>query len=396
MPNNVLIGQPTTSGTMPDAFPQYRALGAGFTDRVLLLGHGPLVLNDIYQVTDIRQAVNDLGADSNCPLLRGLLELYYGGARDIFLMAVAPMSELIDEPLRDHTWYTTYSNRLNVTYDILLDYDLPQIIVPLNAPYFDAKGVDFLTPLANHCGRAFDQATSDNNATNSGDIRMGIIGTSTGLMGDTEVSIMSTDTRLSNLGDDGKFVSVVVGSGIVNIKEMPAMYTSALAASAAAELSQLPYNRSLTWTKLRNILNLNTRFSPTQTDQLTQAKLNPVVLTTLGARGQSFQTVIMTDNTLGLDGSDYWSIVQVRLAMYIIDSVRAMGRRYLGTIGFGQFKQDVQNFFLTLKSSSFVKDCSINVARDDIDPNTVNVDISFTPFFGLRQISFTVNVGPAN
>jgi hypothetical protein len=390
---------------MPDAFPQYRVLANGFTDRIFLLGHGPtidgdnisnsLYLNDPYQVVDIREAVNKLQANSDCPLLKGLLELYYGGARDIFLMAVAPMLEYqSDVNNRDHSWYNTYRTRLNTAYNLLLDWDLPQIIIPLNAPYYDAKGVDFLTPLANHCGRAFDQVGSTANDPNSGNIRLGFMGTSFGAASDTITSILSTDPRLASVGDDGKFVSIIVGEGVVNIREMPTLYTAPLVISAAAELSQLSFNKSLTYTKLRNVMNLVSRFSKNQLDQLTQAKLNPITSTTLGLRGRAFESVVLTDNTLGIDGSDYWSLVQIRLAGYIIDRIRSMGRRHLGDVGFGQFKQDVQIFFAGLITSNYVKDCTISVNKGSSD--IVLVDVSFTPYFGLRQISFTVNVGPAN
>lgn len=390
MPNlseNVYI-RPTLQGMMRES-PHYQVLGVGLTDRVFLLGHADgLSLNDPHQVVDIQEAVNLLGADAVSPLLRGLLEAYYGGARDIWIMAVAPMSEYTDDPtLRNSGWYTTYRNRLQAAYDMLSEWDLVQILVPLTAPYYDAKGIDFLTPLATHCAGAFAV---------TGTIRIGLIGTQTGPITQAAVTAMATDVRRNNIGEDGKFVSIIVGEGVFNNREMPTAYTNSLVTAAAAELSQLPYNRGLTHRTLPNIMSLSTQMTLAQLTQLTDAKLNPIALSTLGERGIPFQTVILTDNTLGVTGTDYWSIVQVRLVLHVIDMVRALARRYLGTIGYGSFRQEVGEFFQSLLMGNTVRDYSLNISRDLADPYKVLVDIAIKPYFGIRQINFVVDVGPSN
>lgn len=421
-----LYSQPSVSyldkfgGTaMPKAFPQYSNLGNGLTDRIFLIGHGPdsMAINDPYQVVDIREAVNKLEADADCPLLRGLMELYYGGARDIFLVSAAPMSEYEpDITRRDDLWYQNYANELQVTYDMLLDWDLVQILVPLNAPYFDSHTADFLTPLVEHCARAFDQRGSVNNSPNTGNIRIGLIGTK--YITDDEkiwlsprgpfpgpnlfpgpqdvVDAMVDDPRLELLGEDGKFVAVIVGEGVVNLPEMPTPYMASLHTSAAAELCQLPYNRSLTYTKLRNTMSLGLRFSKEEIDAMSEMKLNVVDTTTLGWRNVPYETVILTDNTLGVTGSDFWSLVQVRLSMHIIQMVRALGRRYLGSVGLGQFKQDIQTYLVSLIKSDYVRDANCIINRDLTDSSVVNVDITFTPYFGIRQINFSISIGPTS
>lgn len=384
-PENLYI-MPTVVGQMHESA-NYQTLGVGFTDRIFLLGHADgLKINDPYQVVDIQEAINVLQAKSDSPLLRGLLEAYYGGARDIWIVAAAPMSEYQPDPaLRTNAWYTTYRNRLTTTYTILKDWDLVQIIVPLTAPYYDAKGIDFLTPLAAHCAGSF---------VNTGSIRIGLIGTQTGPISQAMVTAMANDPRRLTLGDNGKFVSVIIGEGVFNNREMPTAYNTALTTAAAAELSKLPYNRGLTYSSLSNVLSVSTRMSDSQLAQLCSARLNPVSVSTLGERGIPFQSRLLTDNTLGATGTDYWSLVQMRLVLHVIDMVRALGRRFLGSIGYGTFKLEVNNFMRSLLLSNFLREYTLDISRDTKDPLKVLVDISLRPYFGLRQINFIVDVGP--
>lgn len=67
-------------------------------------------MNDPYQVNDMQEAINLLRADSTSPLLRGLLEVYNAGARDIWLVAAAPMEEYV----------SNIDERLDLTQDAYL------------------------------------------------------------------------------------------------------------------------------------------------------------------------------------------------------------------------------------------------------------------------------------
>lgn len=386
-PENLYI-QPTLTGTMWES-PDYQVLNVGLTDRIFLLGHADgLEMNDPYQVIDIREAVTKLGADSNSPLLRALLECYYSGARDIWLVAAAPMSEYKDPVDRDQAWYQAWAAHLTNTYNLLADWDIVQILVPLDAPYYDAMGVDFLLPLASHCNDAFAL---------TGSIRIGLIGTQTGPLTDDNVMAMATDPRLDLVGDAGKFVAVVVGEGVLNTKELPTLYTCPLVTAAAAELCQLPKDRGMTYRNLSYISQLVTRPTSAHKEILTNAKLNPVALTSLGDRGGQYEAVILTDNTLGTTGTDYWSLAQVRLVMEVIEAVRTYGRRIPGApsgVAFDAFKRDVQNYFLQLMAGNVVRDFTLNINRSTFDYKVL-VDISIKPYFGLRQINFVTAVGPA-
>jgi hypothetical protein len=160
MPVN--ISPPSLSGTMRES-PLYQTMGVGLTDRVFLLGHADgLALNDPYQISSLQEAINLLGADPAQPLLRAMLEAYYGGCRDLYLVAAAPQSEYVDQ-LSDRltpkfggqNFYQRYFDRLTATYDLLLQYDLLQIVVPVEASFAGTGATDFLGQLTSFCQNAY-------------------------------------------------------------------------------------------------------------------------------------------------------------------------------------------------------------------------------------------------
>lgn len=358
--------------------PAYRALNVGMTDRVFLLGHGDgLPLNDPYQLTTIKDAVNVLGADHSCPLLRGALEAYYAGARDIWLMAVAPMSEVDSGDELYHT-------RLIAGYEILKLYDLPNIIVPLGASLF-SEDADFLTQLANHCSESFGIC---------GTIRIGIIGDTLALNTESIAEIIE-DERLTSLVDKGKFVFPILGEGVINLQEMPVAYATNLSAVSAGLLSTLRLSNGLTYRKLPNVAFVSgPPLTNEQIDALLGAKLNVAVRSAAGRRGRPFEILVSSDNTLGETGSDFWSLSQVRLVAKIIERVHILGRSHIGTIGYGDFKQKVQEYFVSLGMENIIRDFDLNINRSPLDRNTIDISASVLPYFGIRQISFKTEIGP--
>lgn len=380
-----LVTAPTLAATMTES-PDYRVLDVGLTDRIFLLGHSSAPLYSPYQVVDVQEAINWLEADVNSPLLKALVEAYYGGARDIWLMTVATMDDY--EPSldsRDQMYYQKYADQLQVAYDLLLDWDIPQIIVPVDAPFYDSKGIDFLTPLATHCAQGFSV---------TGAIRYGVLGTRMSAITDVDVDAMQLDARLGNLGDDGKFVFVIVGEALFQFKEVPTVYTASLAAATAAELCRLPLNQSMVYRKLTTPINIVGNLKPSHISKLADAKLNPATRSVRGERGDVFEVVCATDNTLGRTGSDYWSLLQVRLVQHVIEDVRMMGNRHLGTVGFGEFKREVQSYFYEMMMGNLIRNFQLDIARDSVDQTKVLVNISIQPHFGIRELAVGILVGP--
>lgn len=386
---------PKLKGTMRESA-AYRTLNAGLTDRLFLLGHADgLSLNDPFPVVDVQAAINKLQANTDSPLLRALFEAYYSGAKDIWLVATAPMSEYdptvttrntVQSVLGNKTFYQKYKERLDTTYALLLEWEHPQIIVPVEASFYNAGGVDFLTQLSNHCSQGF---------INTGCIRVGILGTR-GALDSSSVSTLANDARLKTQGSAGKFVMVAVGEGLVNNKEMPIAYSTSVAVSAAAELSRLPLNRGLTYRVLSNIVRPSqSLFTADEREKLALAKLNPLVQTAVGRRGAIFQTALFTDNTLGEDGSDFWSLVQVRLVSRVNDKIRNLGRQHIGNATFAEFKQQVEEYLFGLASNDLLREFTVDIRRSPEERTKVLVDVSLLPYFGVRSLSFSIEVGPS-
>lgn len=370
----------------------YRRMGAGLTDRIFLLAHdSSLPLNDPYPVSSMHEAVRALDGNTQSPLLLSLMEAYYSGARDIWLVAAAPLEEYepdLDE--RGPAYYETYRDRLNATYDVIKYFDAAQIVVPVDAPFNST--VDFLGPLVNYCVEAF---------TLSGNIHLGVMGTR-GTIDDATVDAMINDPRLgfdeegiAVLGQAGKFVSVFVGDGTYHLKELPLNHTSSVAVGVAAVMSQLPLDRGMTYRKINNIINTSGDIAQANIEKLAAARLNPVSRNLRGRRGNPFEVIAFTDNTLAWDGSDFWSLVQTRLAAVVSHEVRAMGQRRLGTIGYDIFRDEVETYLAALVTDGVIRGYDLFVRRDLVDKGRVLVDIDLEPYFGLRRIHVSNKVGPA-
>ena len=397
-----LLDVPSLYGIMRES-PAYSDLGFGATDQIFLIGHGSgLTLNDPYRVESMQDAVNRLGADVESPLLKALLEVYNIGARDIWLVAAAPMSEYIPEiddrfapraEWDDNNFYERYLERLHTTYAILEDYDYPEIIVALEAPFYYTGGVDFLTPLVYHCTAAFET---------TGKARLGIIGTRKETWIDSDITAMREDGRLSiGYGSPGKFVTVVHGEGIYSLPQMPFNYTYSYEATAAAILAISPPDRGLTYANSRMVKSLiGSTLTDEQLNSLSNVRINPIIKTTKGKRGQPYEVVLATDNTLSDEGSDYWSIVQMRLVAKVLDAIVDIGNRHVGGVQFDKFKRDVQEFMTNLVANTYIRSYTLDIRRNRYNASgrspfedKAQVDVSVKPYFGVRELFFTVETG---
>lgn len=387
-----LLQAPKLSGVMYQTT-EYSNLGIGLTDQVMVLGHADgLDLNTPYPVTDMHDMVQRMNADATSPLLRGMLEAYYAGARDLWVVAVAPMSEYVQDPdERDDEFYETYLERLTTAYDLLVDFETPQLIVPLDAPIFGAGDVDFLTPLANFCKDSFDI---------TGSVKIGFIGTVLPVISAELIDEMVADERLDSLGSAGKFVMTIIGSGMMNMVEVPFSYSTSPIAAMAGMCSDQLWDRGLTYTRIPNVIAMDfPEFKKDQLKKLCDAKLNPLAKTTRSRRGLSNEIILLSDNTLGMNGTDFWSINQVRLVMHCIEGIKLLGNRHLGTTGYMSFQDDVTQFMVSMVGNDMIREYTLEMelvkatvkGRGTI---AANVDVTLKPYGGLRDISFTAKVGP--
>lgn len=396
MATNYLLSRPTLQGTMRES-PDYGVMGVGLTDTILLIGHADAdVMYNPYQVLNIQEAINFLNGDSNSPLVRGLLEAYNNGCKDIWVYPAAPMSEYqSDLTLRiSQGFYSTYFNRLTQVYATIREWDVFHIIVPLEAPHYYTGSVDFTNQLIDHCSSTFAY---------TGAVCMGVLGTRIpdGMNAKT-ISNLVNDTRLKVLDDDGKFVMIVVGEGLITNPQLSTSYSSALSTQIATIMATALLNRSVAGILLPHVASVvGFDMTSAQLSTLSQAKLNPIVRTTKAKRGLAYQNKLLTDNTLGKDGSDFWSMGQMRLIANCVNQIRAYGWNFIGSRNNGLFEEAVSQYLVTLQRNGYIKQFSLNfdyqsaTARTVVDSKqTVNVNVSITPIFGIRNIFFNVLTGP--
>ena len=379
-----LISAPNLTAKIYES-PLYQTMNVGFTDTIFLFGHADgRRLNDPYVVVSMREALRQFNNDADSPLVRAALEVYYAGARDIWLVSVAPMSEY--EPSldnRDAAYYQTYADRLQEAYDALVEWDVSEIVVPLEAPF--NSSVDFLGPLAAFC---------QNSYVTTGAAQLGILGTR-GPIDTDDVEAMIADPRIPLLGDMGKWVSIYVGDGLYRFDELPTTHNTSVATTVAAEISQLPLNRGMTYYPLRNINSMvGPRLTKDQINRLAEAKINAVGPNIRGRRGVPFQIVSYTDNTLAPDNSDFWSLTTMRLAARAMDEIRGMGKRRLGTIGYPEFQQEVYNYLTGLLTTDQIRSYDVAFNRDQYELNKVYVDLTLQPYHATREIFVSLTVGP--
>lgn len=390
MANN-LLSKPTLSGLMRES-PNFKLTNTGQTDSILLIGHADaLVLYEPYQVVDIKQAVNFLKADIQSPLMRGLLEAYNGGCKDIWLYAAAPMSEYVItadnrfEIVGGKTFYQRWFDRLTAAYLALSDWDFADIVVPIEAVFYDAGGVDFATQLTNFCANTF---------LVTGAVCLGVLGTRINLPTQTAITNMVNDSRIANIGDGGKFVIVAVGEGIIQHPQVSNSYSGSLAVQVAANLATISLGRSIAGVKLPGVSALvGPNYTTAQIEAMTQAKLNPLVRTQRGKRGGTFEVRMLTDNTMGADGSDYWSMAQMRIVANCINRVRSYGQAFIGESLNDKFAEAVEDYLNLLRDNEYIRDFTLSISPENLRSSRLDVTISIRPIFGIRNIFFAVEVG---
>lgn len=434
-----LYSAPRLSGVMRES-PAYTNMGNGITDRIVLLGHiDGLPLYDPYLVLNLQDAVNAANADTTSPLLRSLFEAYYSGGRDIWIVPVAPMDEYVADltqrlsagsgrgtvawgegpgQLQVQTWfdkinqmrasrgveqytaptqsewnnfnfYERFYQRLKLAYEVLINQDISQLLCPVEALFNRTGSVDFLSQLSGYC---------EEHLTHTGSIAIGVLGTRMDVLNtdiDTVVQEVLADSRLESSEEGSKFVSVVFGEVSINLQEMINSYSAPVAACALGLLSNLPMSRS--WINQT----IPVAVSPVGQDlkkanivALSEKKINCITRTSRGKRGEAFQTVVLTDNTLGQTGTDFWSIGQTRILMHVIERVRALSRNYIGTINYDSYKKSVESFMFDIYLANHIRDYKVQISRSTTDLNKLLVDISMTPYTTVRQLNFVTEVGP--
>ena len=367
------------------------------TYRLYIIGHADgLELNSPMQVVSLQDIVTYLEADTSSPLLRATFDAYNEGARDRWIVAAAPMSEYIEDisnrntsltSLGNQTFYQLYYSRLAATYEILREYSEPEIILPVEAPFYYTAGVDFLTQLADHCADAFN---------NTGRIRLGIIGTRIDTHTTSESSDMATDARLTTVKNSqgGMFVSIIGGEVSVSHPQISTAYSISASTPAAARLSTLRMNMGLIHRSMDTAISPTYKeYDQSEYSELAIAGVNWIKRSRLGQRGVPYQVYTETDNILSSSASSIWSIAHVRIMSKVVNKIQAMGSIRIGTVGYPKFRHSVISYMERLKNAGLLKGYNLKIYRDEVDPYKVIVDVNIRPFGTLREVFLSIAVG---
>jgi hypothetical protein len=396
MLSTTLISNPKLSGEIRETS-FYQPLSLGQTRPILLIGHSDAQEQDVpYRVTSLKTAINWMQADPLSPLLRSMLEAYNSGCRDIWLYSIGPMSEYREDisvrntpevALGDKSFYEKYYEKLQSAYSLLKDYDIFQVIVPVEASFCSTNGIDFSTPLAQLCEDIFNTSSR---------CVMGVLGSRATQYNQNLFNEVVANPVLSNIGNKGKFIMLVMGEGVILNQQMSVTYSAPIAVQVASLLSTIPLGRSIFGIRFNGVASLSGfDLKQDQITQLAEAKINPGLRTQRGKRGQSFETWLVTDNSLAPTGSDYWSINQTRIVSDIANTLKQYGEAYIGSVATESFKQMVYDYLNYLVKLDQIQGFGLDIVFQPRQ-GTASITLAITPIFGIRNIYFTVETGPGS
>jgi hypothetical protein len=137
--------------------PDYQVMQKGLTDSMCILGFADTTNSDdenkVYQVFDINEAVVDFTGSNayDSSLIRGLIEAYHAGCRDIYLYPIAEMSDYVAPADRDATFWNNLYQWYEDALAVLAEVDDIDVIIPYDV---DISEGNFVELFATHCQSA--------------------------------------------------------------------------------------------------------------------------------------------------------------------------------------------------------------------------------------------------
>ena len=394
--------------------PSYQDLDSSNTSTVLLLGHANnMVLNDPIKIKSVQNAIDLIGADTKSPLLRGVLDAYDAGAKDIFICAVAPMSEYVSDleernipysffNINDatpsyQTFYEKYYERLQTTYSIINELDFIDIVVPLEASMIKTGSIDFVTQLANYC------ETFHNN---TGYVQIGIIGSRTNGVSSSDIDLMKSNSHLVNkyttynsqgqiTGDKGRYIIPIYGEATFSHTFLNTTYVGSIAAAYAGMLASADLNMGIVRKRIPGAMALfGIDLTNDQINELDSLGINTIYKGKKARRGNSFEVYISNDYTMANLKSVFSKSPQLRLAAYVASEVRAYADDAIGTMGYDPVSNNISTMLRNLKSKGIIADFEFKVRPSLTTKGVIIVDISLMSTLGLRKIDLSLAAGP--
>jgi hypothetical protein len=404
---------PTTGATISKR-PIFDSLEEYYnTNSILFIGHSDgIELNQIIKINSIQEASNLLGANTSSPILRGIHDAFSCGAKSIFIMASAPMSEYIEDISQRLTdmpiffsaetnsnvnFYEKYYERLAVSYDIAKGLDFIDIIVPLETSMINTGSVDFVAQLAVHC-------YSFNNAT--GYVQMGIIGSKNNGTKDSDVELLEQNTRLVNKfttyslsgeveSDIGRYVIPVYGELTFNHIGFAKSYTSSAAAAFAGMMSSNPVYNGMIRKRIPGAYSVyGSSLSADSLARLDNLGINTVYRTRKALRGNPYEVNISNDYTLANKNSSFTKAPQMRLVAMVITEIKAIANDGIGKNAEDKVISQVKAMLDMLVSTRAIKDYKLQSYGSKTERGTLIFEINLVSSLGLKNINFSIMTGP--
>ena len=392
----------------------YEDLNNDKTSTVLLIGHANgLGINNPIKIRSIQSAIDLLGADINNPLLRGVLNAYAAGARDIIICAAAPASEYVDSYLNRNTktdvfsllnnsvnvdvsFYERYYDRLEETYSLIKDLDFIDIIVPLETSIIKTENVDFISQLANYCAD-FHNTT--------GYVQMGVIGSHSGGLSHDDISLIEQSDILTNklteysagniATDYGRFIVPIYGEAVYQHQQIKTSYVSSIAASFAGMMSSYPLNLGIIRSRIPGAFSVyGSNLTNSDHQSLEDIGINTIYRGKKTRSTTPHEVYVSNEYTLSSNDSTLHKVNQMRLISLVLGQVKNYSYSAIGKFSYDDVIFKTKNLLSNLKNSKTIVDFSLNA---EADPNTrgkIILYISLLSAFGLKKIDFSLSAGP--
>lgn len=394
--------------------PKYEDLNRNNTDTILLIGHADgLELNNPIKIRTMQEAIDILGADLDSPLMRGVFDAYSSGARDIFVLAAAPMSEYVDRyqdrlnsttifdldsaTPSSYTFYEKYFQRLAVTYEIIKELDYIDIIVPLEASIIKTGSVNFIEQLADYLSDFHNQ---------TGFVQLGIVGSKTGGMKSSDIEDIKQNYTLVNkftqidssgeiVSDKGRYVIPVYGEVIFQHQQLKTPYSAPMSAAYAGMLASNPLNLSLIRTRIPGAASLyGSDLTQKDINELESIGINTIYRGKKTRRSIPYEVYVTNEYTMASLSSTLYKAAQMRLVSNIVSRIKDMASEYIGKSGYEKLVDMVKSMMDRYKERNIIVDYALNVEIDQFERGKIIFYIQLRSALGLKRVDFAISAGP--
>lgn len=402
------------SSTIVNYKPSYDDLNRANTRTVLLIGHADnLELNVPVKIRSMQSAIDLLGGDIRSPLLRGVFDAYAAGARDIFIMAAAPLAEYTENyedrlipsivynisaaTPSSQTFYQKYYQRLIVTYSILKELDYIDYIVPLETSIIKTGGVNFITQLAAYLADFHNE---------TGFVQIGVIGSRSGGISNSDIQDLKSSATIVNKltqynsdgtisSDIGRFVIPVYGEGVFQHSQLKTSYASSMSASFAGMFASMPLNMALIRTRLPGVMSLyGNDLSQQEMLDLEGLGINTIYRGRKTRRSTPFEVYATNEYTMANPSSTLQKASQMRIIATVISEVKNLAYDAIGRFGYDRAVDNVRNLLQQMKSVNILVDFTFNIEVDPRERGKIIFHIQLLSALGLRKIDFAIAAGP--